>query len=94
MEGSERRSPELALSIVIPVYNEGENIAATLRGLATHVRATPIEILVVHDFDEDDTVPVVKRLQRQIPSLRLHRNRRGRGVLNAIQAGFDAAAAP
>ena len=94
MEGSERRSPDLALSIVIPVYNEGENIAATLRGLATQVRATPIEILVVHDFDEDDTVPVVKRLQRQIPSLRLHRNRRGRGVLNAIQAGFDAAAAP
>jgi len=85
---------EQALSIVMPVYNEGENIAATLRGLATQVRAAPIEILVVYDFDEDDTVPVVKRLQRQIPQLRLHRNRRGRGVLNAIQSGFEAATAP
>ena len=96
MEGSEQGTPatEVALSIVMPVYNEGENIAATLRGLASQVRATPIEILVVYDFDEDDTVPVVKRLQRQIPSLRLHRNRRGRGVLNAIQAGFEVAAAP
>lgn len=96
MEGSERGTPgkDVALSIVVPVYNEGENIAATLRGLASQVRATPIEILVVYDFDEDDTVPVVKRLQRQMPALRLHRNRRGRGVLNAIQAGFEAAAAP
>jgi glycosyltransferase involved in cell wall biosynthesis len=96
LDGSERvtSAHEVALSIVIPVYNEGENIAATLRGLATQVRTTPIEILVVYDFDEDDTVPVVQRLQRQIPALRLHRNRRGRGVLNAIQAGFEAAAAP
>jgi glycosyltransferase involved in cell wall biosynthesis len=78
----------------MPVYNEGENIAATLRGLASQVRAAPIEVLVVYDFEEDDTIPVVKRLQRQMPALRLHRNRRGRGVLNAIQAGFEAAGAP
>jgi dolichol-phosphate mannosyltransferase len=49
---------------------------------------------VVHDFDEDTTVPVVKRLQAEIPELQLHRNTIGRGVLNAIKSGLKAAHAP
>jgi dolichol-phosphate mannosyltransferase len=81
------------LSIVLPVFNEGENIAAVLQGIDGRVRARPIEVLVVYDFDEDNTLPVVRRLQPAMPYLRLHRNRRGRGVLNAIRAGFDAALA-
>ena len=91
MDGSERSDGrgDLELSIVIPVYNEGQNIASTLRGIASSVRSAATEILVVYDFDEDDTIPVVTRLQGQIPHLKLHRNRRGRGVLNAIQAGFE-----
>jgi glycosyltransferase involved in cell wall biosynthesis len=51
-------------------------------------------VLVVHDFDEDTTVPVVKRLQSQFPELQLHRNTIGRGVLNAIKSGLAAARAP
>src|SRR5262249_30107134 len=47
-----------------------------------------------HDFDEDTTVPVVQRLQAELPELKLHRNRIGRGVLNAIKSGLGAAAAP
>ena len=83
-----------ALSVVVPVYNEGENAAATLRGIVEHTHTRPLEVLVVHDFDEDTTVPVVQRLQKEMPELRLHRNRIGRGVLNAIKAGLAEAAAP
>ena len=83
-----------ALSIVVPVYNEGENAAATLRGIVQHTHVRPLEVLVVHDFDEDTTVPVVRRLQMEMPELRLHRNKLGRGVLNAIKSGLAAAAAP
>src|SRR2546430_15181442 len=83
-----------ALSIVIPVYNEGENVVGTLRGVVEQTRVRPLEVLVVHDFDEDTTVPVVKRLQAQFPELRLHRNTIGRGVLNAIKSGLAAARAP
>jgi len=79
---------------VVPVYNEGENAAATLRGIVEQTRTRPLEVLVVHDFDEDTTVPVVQRLQREMPELRLYRNQLGRGVLNAIKAGLGAAAAP
>jgi len=83
-----------ALSIVIPVYNEGENVAPTLRGVVERTRVRPLEVLVVHDFDEDSTVPVVKRMQSELPELRLHRNTLGRGVLNAMKSGLRAAHAP
>ena len=82
-----------ALSIVIPVYNEGENVVPTLRGVVERTRSRPLEVLVVHDFDEDTTVPVVKRLQTEMPELRLHRNTLGRGVLNAMKSGLRAARA-
>ena len=41
-----------ALSVVIPVYNEEENLEQTLESLKENVRA-PYEILIVYDFDED-----------------------------------------
>jgi dolichol-phosphate mannosyltransferase len=82
------------LSVVVPVYNEGENVAPTLRGIVEKTRVRPLEVLVVHDFDEDTTVPVVKRMQAEMPELRLHRNTLGRGVLNAMKSGLRAAKAP
>jgi len=84
-------SPEL--SIVLPVYNEGEHVAPVLRGLSVGVR-TPHELVVVYDFDEDTTVPVVARLVAEIPGLRAIRNDLGRGVLNAMKAGVAATTAP
>jgi dolichol-phosphate mannosyltransferase len=80
--------------VVVPVYNEGENVVPTLRGLVEKKRVRPLEVLVVHDFDEDTTVPVVKQLQTQLPELRLHKNTLGRGVLNAMKSGLRAARAP
>ena len=81
------------LSIVIPVYNEPDNIGPTLRLIESEVR-TPHEILVVYDFDADTTVPVVRNLQAELPAVRLHRNDIGRGVLNAMKAGLAASTAP
>src|SRR5204862_5364979 len=83
-----------ALSIVIPVYNEGENVVGTLRGVVEQTQTRPLEVLVVHDFDEDTTVPVVRRLQAELPQLRLHKNTLGRGVLNAMKSGLRAARGP
>jgi glycosyltransferase involved in cell wall biosynthesis len=84
-------APEL--SIIIPVYNEPDNIGPTLRRIDTQVR-TPHEVLVVYDFDADTTVPVVRELQGELPAVRLHRNDIGRGVLNAMRAGISGSSAP
>jgi dolichol-phosphate mannosyltransferase len=82
-----------ALSIVIPVYNEADNITPVLRNLAASVRANPVEVLILYDFDGDTTVPVVQGLVQEMPQLRLVRNDLGRGVLNAIRKGFQVAGA-
>lgn len=82
------------LSIVIPVYNEGRNIEPALRTLLAGIMARPVEILVVYDFAEDDTVPAVRALQAEMPAVRLVHNDLGRGVLNAMRKGLRVAAAP
>ncbi|MBF8289556.1 MAG: Glycosyl transferase family 2 [Chloroflexi bacterium] len=83
--GATGGAPEL--SIVIPVFNEGERVEPVLRALAASVR-TPKEIIIVWDFDADSTRPVVERLGLELPDLRGHRNDLGRGVLNAMRAGI------
>jgi glycosyltransferase involved in cell wall biosynthesis len=87
------RPPEL--SIVVPVYNEGDAVEPVLRAMSAGV-ATAHEIVVVYDFDADTTVPVVSRLMASgdVPGLRGLRNDRGRGVLNAMQAGIAGTSAP
>lgn len=76
------------VDFIMPVYNEGPNIAAALAEIDARVRL-PKRVLVVYDFDEDNTIPVVQSLQAQYPWVELRRNNRGRGVLNAIRAGID-----
>jgi len=76
------------LTIVTPVYNEGKNFPGLYKQVKKHIK-TPHRLVVVYDFDEDNTVPVVKRYQKKDKTLILHKNSRGRGVLNAILSGFD-----
>ncbi|MFC1901896.1 glycosyltransferase [Chloroflexota bacterium] len=81
-----------AILIVLPVYNEGENILETLRRITASV-STPHKILLVYDFDEDNTVPVVTRFisENKADNIRLVKNLYGKGVLNAIITGFRSA---
>ena len=80
---------EAQLSIVMPVFKEGEAIVPAVQALTRDVH-TPHEILVVYDFDEDPTVPVIARLAGELPTVRGLRNDLGRGVLNAMKAGIAA----
>src|SRR6266702_1066369 len=80
------------LSIVMPVFNEAENIAAVLQDLRA-VR-TAHELLLVYDNDNDPTLPVVRSHARRADNVRLVRNVLGSGVLNAMRTGMDEAAAP
>ncbi len=86
-------TPLSELSIVLPVYNEGEAVEPVLRALAAGVR-TPHELVVVYDFDADITVPVIERLSAEMPALRGLKNDLGRGVLNAMKAGIEDTRSP
>jgi len=71
------------LTIVLPVYNEGKNIVSVINAIQTHI-TTPKEILVVYDFDGDDTIPVVKNIHNTQVKLVKGEG----GLIRAIQAGF------
>jgi dolichol-phosphate mannosyltransferase len=85
---SKKHDSQPLLHIITPVYNEAENFPRLVKEI-TRVVKTPHQIVVVYDFDEDTTVPVVKNYQKNNRNLILHKNNRGRGALNAILAGFD-----
>jgi dolichol-phosphate mannosyltransferase len=84
------RGPAPELTIVMPVYNEGEAVVPVLRALEASL-TTPHETLVVYDFEGDTTVPVVAHLSADLPAVRGLRNDLGRGALNAMRAGLAAA---
>ena len=80
------------MSIVIPVYNEGENVEPVLRRLfeAVDIQA---EVLVVYDEANDTTIPALTKLQLEFRNLRSVQNTYGRGPANAIKFGIDQATA-
>jgi dolichol-phosphate mannosyltransferase len=78
------------LDIVIPVYNEADNILIALDLLAKKVKG-PFRVIVVYDFDGDTTVPPVRayiKSKKNKLKVILHKNNIGRGVLNAIKSGL------
>jgi dolichol-phosphate mannosyltransferase len=78
----------VAVSVVIPAYNEGEGIVPVLERLVDSV-TSDVEVLVVVDFAEDTTVPVVEKFAVDHPNVRTVINTYGRGPANAIRFGID-----
>jgi dolichol-phosphate mannosyltransferase len=80
------------VSVVIPVYNEGESIIACLDRILRSVML-PSEILVVHDMPEDTSVPYAQQVAKRDPRVRPVLNTYGRGPANAIRFGIACARA-
>lgn len=77
---------EPLLGIIIPVYNEGANIENTFLAIEQKVH-TPHRICIVYDFDEDNTLPVVKKMQQKGVPAELLKNPTP-GVAHAIKTGL------
>ncbi|WP_228845447.1 glycosyltransferase family 2 protein [Phototrophicus methaneseepsis] len=81
---------DLTLAVIVPCYNEAENIAEVLR----RVQAVELadEIIVVDDGSTDGSRNILHELQEQdIPNLRIiyHEENKGKGA--ALVTGFAAA---
>jgi dolichol-phosphate mannosyltransferase len=77
------------LSLVTPVYNEAANIGKTLDAIERNLDV-PAEVVIVYDFDEDDTLPVVRERAAAFKfPIRLLKNAYGRGALNAVKTGLE-----
>jgi dolichol-phosphate mannosyltransferase len=77
----------LPLSVVIPVYNEPDNIGPTLEALTRQI-PIPHELIVVYDHDEDTTLPKLRALLNTYPQLRVVKNAVARGPSGALREGF------
>jgi glycosyltransferase involved in cell wall biosynthesis len=76
------------VSVVIPVYNEGESIVAHLDRIFEAV-TLPCEVLVVYDMEEDTTIPYLEKYAHEESRLVPLHNTYGRGPARAIRFGVD-----
>lgn len=73
--------------VIIPTYNEKENIEKIIRGVASS--APDISILVVDDNSPDGTADAVKDLAKTIPRLSLFLRKKKEGLGMAYIAAFQ-----
>lgn len=75
------------LSIIIPAYNEEENIARVIEKVENTLDFD-YELIVVNDHSQDATSSLVSNLTKKYQNLRLVHNLNERGFANALRAGF------
>lgn len=75
------------LSIVIPIYNEEKNIKETLLSIKQNI-TIPHEIIVVYDFDNDATLPILYHLQNKYNNLFIIKNNVAIGPSGALRTGI------
>jgi len=78
------------LSIVIPVFNERDNLEPLLREIAASLSGLEVsyEVLMIDDGSTDGSDEALRRLRDVYPALRVVRFARNAGQTAAMDAGF------
>lgn len=81
------------LSVVLPAFNEAENIERVVRDCVSYLDGTGLdyELVVTNDGSRDQTGAVLDRLAQELPRLRPQHHPQNRGYGAALRTGFDAA---
>ncbi len=83
-----------SLSLIIPVYNEAENLKELYQELvssAGHL-SRPVEIIFVDDGSVDESREILRHIQKKDGRVKIIRLRKNFGQTAALSAGFDYAA--
>ncbi len=81
-----------ALSVVVPVFNEQDNVAPLIGEIVAALRGkADFEIVYVDDHSRDATPDVLKRLKAETPELRVLRHVNQSGQSTAVRTGVKAA---
>lgn len=77
-------------SIVVPVFNEEENVLPLAQSIFSEVGTDPafLELLLVDDGSSDQTVALIHELIANEPRIRLVKHERNRGLGAAIRTGL------
>ncbi|KGM54250.1 dolichol-phosphate mannosyltransferase [Lysobacter daejeonensis GH1-9] len=88
-------SPQL--SVVVPVFNERDNVAPLIHEITAALRGRApadggdFEIVYVDDHSRDDTLAVLQQLKAEVPELRVVHHVTQSGQSTAIRNGVKAA---
>ena len=82
------------LTVIVPTFNERDNIGLLYDNLAKALGDTPFEMIVVDDNSPDGTAAAVKALSRIHPNVRCLQRIGRRGLSSACIEGISASAAP
>ena len=86
-------APPPYLSLIIPCYNEEENVPTLLQRVAGAMAALqrPFEVILIDDGSTDRTPALLAEGMKQYPWLRVLRMQKNGGQSAAFEAGFAAA---
>jgi dolichol-phosphate mannosyltransferase len=80
------------LSVVVPVFNERDNVATLVHEITAALRGVvAFEIVYVDDCSKDDTLAVLQALKADVPELRVVHHLAQSGQSTAIRNGVKAA---
>ncbi len=87
-----QKTPEI--SVVIPVYNEQENVGPLAREIHAALGHKNYEMIFVNDCSTDDTLKNLQALKAELPALRAVSHRENAGQSRSVRTGILAARAP
>jgi len=84
-------SNQIAISIVVPVYNEADSLPELVEQLLVAMRNSgdTFELVLVNDGSEDGSAEVLTRLSSEVPEMVCVLLRKNYGQTAAMAAGFD-----
>lgn len=83
----------MTLSVVLPCYNEEENIAAAVHDVEQWMKTEKIsgDIIVVDDGSKDASFSILQDLQKKVPNLKIVQHKKNGGYGIAVRSGCDSA---
>ncbi|MDB4978314.1 MAG: Dolichol monophosphate mannose synthase [Candidatus Peribacteria bacterium] len=83
-----RMYPVFVLSLILPTYNEAENLPQLLPALCTALEGIPHEIIIVDDDSPDKTWKIARNLAWKNPDIHVVRRVGRYGLSSAVMEGF------
>lgn len=84
--GIEKPSQNPKITALIPVYNAGKTIKTTIRSIQNQ-NMSDIEILIVDDCSNDNSLQIIEQLQSEDPRIKLLKSKKNRGTLYTRSIG-------
>jgi glycosyltransferase involved in cell wall biosynthesis len=82
------------ISVVVPAYNEAENVENLATEIATALSDVPYEMIFIDDASSDETKSVLTDMKTRFPYLRVLAHRENAGQSRGVRSGVRAARGP